>query len=126
MPNRAPGASRPAMMSRSTRFAARSLNVSVAGTSVESVCANVDISASRLVQDEFIEIELGLQHFLRGHDVDPPAELFGLQARLGPVRYRCLHEFDRLLGEFRDRSPGLVPVGIDDISAFRDRGAEFL
>jgi hypothetical protein len=79
-----------------------------------------------LVQDQSIEIEFGLQHVLRGHDVDPPGELLGLQARFGLVRCRCLDEFDRLLGEFRDRRRSLVAIGIDDSSAFRDRIAEFL
>src|SRR4030081_3334781 len=114
MPRRAPGARWPAMISRSTRLAARSLSVSVSGTSAKSVRANVDISACPLVQHQLIEIDLGLQHFLRRHDLDPPGELLGLQRRLGPVRYRRLDSSDRLLGGFGKTCPGLVSVCIDD------------
>ena len=73
----------------------------------------------------FIEIDLGLQHFLRRHDVDPPRQLARFQNRLGPVRRRRFHQFEGLLGEFRDRGRGLVTIAVDDLGAFRNRGAEF-
>jgi hypothetical protein len=84
------------------------------------------ISPACLVHDELVQIDLGLQHFLGRHDVDPPAELFVFQGRFGSVRYRCLHQFDGLLGEFRDRCRSLVAIGIDDSRTLRNRGAKFL
>jgi hypothetical protein len=45
-------------------------------------------SPAALVQHQFIEIDLGLQHFLRRHDVDPPGELLGLHRWLGSAPFR--------------------------------------
>src|SRR4051812_33961540 len=80
MPSRDPGARWPARMSCSTSVAARSLKVaaSITGRLAGRSCAGIATSS---FQDELVGFEFGLQHFLRRHHLDPPAELLGLQRR---------------------------------------------
>src|ERR1044072_153858 len=125
MPSRDAGARWPARMSCSSSMAARSLSVVASVTGRFGWRSEAGIG-NPLLQDQLRCVELGLQHLLRRHDLDPPGELLGLKRRLGAVRRRRLDQLDRLLGELGDRIRSFFKVIVYEIGGFRERIAGFL